>query len=417
MKRKYEILRDPIHGFIKLNELEVDLINTMPFQRLRNIRQLAFTNYVYHGGEHSRFGHSLGVMEFATKIFDTLIYKHNKELNWNEERTKKNRQILRLAALLHDIGHPPFSHASEKLFPIDKNNIKLDHEYYIPEIIKATEISSLIDLYKDENNVSSEDIVKFFINPTSDDMPFLKQFIKGDIDADRMDYLLRDSVYTGVHYGKYDYERLINTLCLYKDEEEENFKLAIEYGGIHALEAMILARYFMFTQVYFHRTRRAYDYHLIEFLKSTIEIYPDLNSIKDYLYWDDIEILKLLKDKKDDNDHANRIFYRKHYKKAFSSLEHPVDKEMILCDWLKEKVIKEFSEENIFFDTADKAPHKFESKDFIVLDANGKKQRISNMSGIIKNLKKIHKFRIYTSEKNRDKLEKFCDKWWKDKAK
>src|SRR6202035_4976711 len=111
-------VRDPVHGFIYFNETEMEIVNTTVFQRLRYIRQLAFTHLVYPGAEHSRFAHSLGVMEFATRMFDTLMIKHlGKELKWKKGHKERNRQLLRLGALLHDIGHPPFSHASEELLP------------------------------------------------------------------------------------------------------------------------------------------------------------------------------------------------------------------------------------------------------------------------------------------------------------
>src|SRR5882724_5976045 len=111
-------IRDPVHSFIYLTEDEMKIVNTPVFQRLRYIRQLAFTHLVYPGAEHSRFAHSLGVMEFATRMFDTLMSKPlATELKWKKEQRERNRQLLRLGALLHDIGQAPFSHASEELLP------------------------------------------------------------------------------------------------------------------------------------------------------------------------------------------------------------------------------------------------------------------------------------------------------------
>src|SRR6185312_9214685 len=109
-------VRDPVHAFIYFNEIEMKIVNTPVFQRLRYVRQLAFTHLVYPGAEHSRFGHSMGVMEFSTKMFDTLMMKGlANKMKWSYARVKRNRQLLRLGALLHDTGHPPFSHASEGL--------------------------------------------------------------------------------------------------------------------------------------------------------------------------------------------------------------------------------------------------------------------------------------------------------------
>ena len=133
-------VRDPVHGFIYFNEIEMKIVNTPVFQRLRYIRQLAFTHLVYPGAEHSRFAHSMGVMEFATKMFDTLMMKHQEnELKWTKARTKRNRQLLRLAALLHDTGHPPFSHASEDLLP------GISHEEISRRLMLAEPIAPLIN--------------------------------------------------------------------------------------------------------------------------------------------------------------------------------------------------------------------------------------------------------------------------------
>ena len=141
-----EEVRDPIHGFIIYNGLEKEIINSKPFQRLRHIKQLAFTDYVYPGATHTRFAHSLGVMEFATKIFDILVRKQGdvlkKGFGWNDGDIQRNRQLLRLSALLHDVGHAPFSHASESLF---SNGQK--HEDYSVKIIRETQIGNIIDQY------------------------------------------------------------------------------------------------------------------------------------------------------------------------------------------------------------------------------------------------------------------------------
>src|SRR5437016_2607258 len=251
-------VRDPVHGFIYLNETEMKIVNTPVFQRLRYIRQLAFTHLVYPGAEHSRFAHSMGVMEFATRMFETLMMKHRRELRWSEARMKRNRQLLRLAALLHDTGHPPFSHASEELLP------EASHEEISRRFMLAEPIAPLIDEFKKEHGITARDVASFFsaenIEP---DIVFLKEIFSGEVDADKLDYLYRDSLFTGVHYGRFDYQRLIQSLCLIEDPDEVgNFVMAIEHGGLHALEAMVLARYFMFTQVYFHKFEKIETYVL-----------------------------------------------------------------------------------------------------------------------------------------------------------
>src|SRR3989441_242820 len=239
------------------------------------------------------------------------MMKHRREVRWSEARMKRNRQLLRLAALLHDTGHPPFSHASEELLP------EASHEEISRRFMLAEPIATLIDEFKKEHGITARDVASFFsaenIEP---DIVFLKEIFSGEIDADKLDYLYRDSLYTGVHYGRFDYQRLIQSLCLIEDPHGDvgNFIMAIEHGGLHALEAMVLARYFMFTQVYFHKIRRAYDHHLIEFLTKYVKKYPV--SLKKYLTWDDNVVFSLMREHSQDED-AKRILVEDPFVQAF----------------------------------------------------------------------------------------------------
>jgi len=411
MAKNYSLIRDAVHGFIKVSPLEMEIIDTMPFQRLRNIKQLAFTNLVYPGTEHSRFSHSLGVMEFATKVFDVIIAKHQKCLDWDERRVKKNRQLLRLASLLHDIGHSPFSHASEELIDESLGS----HEEYVAKIIEDTSIKDIIDRLPKEagTEISSKNIIDFFKGETIEDdigdIAFLREIYAGEVDADRMDYLLRDSLFAGVHYGKFDQERLIQSLCLVNPPGEGSPVLAIEEGGKHALEALILARYFMFTQVYFHKVRRSYDLHLKEFLKEKVGKYPvDTN---EYLGWDDIKVLQIMREDKS-NDNGQRILNRNHFVEVFSTPEHSTEEEKIRFMSLKGKAAEEFKDIRVFFDEAEKGPHKFETTDFYIQDKRGNIELINKASHIIAALKKIQEFRVYTSNENGERVKKFCEEFW-----
>ena len=304
--------RDPVHGFIDVSEGELNIINSVPFQRLRYIRQLATTYLVYHGAEHTRFGHSLGVMHLTSRVFDSITKKKPCLFSKNEKENESicawYRQILRLIGLTHDLGHAPFSHASEDLF---EDGVK--HEDYTKEIIFNTEIAELIrsigrDFTKEYGKkyeitpeliwmiYEGKDVTnEKFIMP---DFIFLRGFMDGELDCDKMDYLLRDSLYCGVTYGKYDLNRFISTLTAYK---KENFlQLAIERGGVQSLEEFVLARYFMFIQVYFHKTRRYLDKLLVHCLKKILPNgkYPD--NITDYLSWNDNKVLALLDSSNDD---------------------------------------------------------------------------------------------------------------------
>jgi len=309
---------------------------------------------VYPGAEHSRFAHSMGVMEFATRMFDTLMMKDMaKKKNWSDAHVKRNRQILRLAALLHDTGHAPFSHASEDLL----HGVK--HEEISRRFILADPIRSLINEFKKEIGITAQDVASFFsaenIEP---DIVLLKEIFAGEIDADKLDYLYRDSLFTGVHYGRFDYQRLIQSLCLIEDPGGAgNLVIAIEHGGLHALEAMVLARYFMFTQVYFHKIRRAYDRHLLAFLEAYVGRYP--KSLNEYVRWDDNVVFSLLR-KHVKNDEARRILTRDPFAQAFTTPEHIDEEERTRFSWLQETMSRELKDVKVFCDAAEGSPHKFE---------------------------------------------------------
>jgi uncharacterized protein len=408
---KMKEVRDPVHGFIYLNETEMKIVDTQVFQRLRYIRQLAFTHLVYPGAEHSRFAHSLGVMEFATKMFDTLMMKNLAEkMRWSKSRVKRNRQLLRLGALLHDTGHAPFSHASEELL----RGVK--HEEISRRFILADPISSLINEFKKQLGITAGDVASFFsaknIEP---DIAFLKEIFAGEIDADKLDYLYRDSLFTGVHYGRFDYQRLIQSLCLIEDPEEAgNLVMAIEHGGLHALEAMVLARYFMFTQVYFHKIRRAYDRHLLDFLRKYVGRYP--SSLDEYVRYDDNVVFSLLREHLRE-DHARRILTRDPFVQAFTTPEHIDEEQRTRFNWLRQTLTRELKGVKIFCDTAEGSPHKFEKIGTYVLSpSTGAPRLVQSESGIIRSLRKIEQYRVFTPKENKQAVHDFCTTFWSEHA-
>jgi len=277
-KTRHEV-RDGIHGFIEFDNLEKQLIDSVPFQRLRNVHQLAMTYQVYPGATHMRFEHSLGVMWVATRIFDHVFEQRPKDAVQDriaDELEHKDywRSVVRIAALLHDLGHLPFSHAAEaELLPAG-----WDHERITAEIIRHSEIAGILKGHRpliDPEDVvdiaySVKDRLKhepaFVLTPWK---TLLNEIITGNtFGADRIDYLLRDSWHAGVAYGRFDPDRLVDGLRLVIDPDSGEVALGLDVGGIHAAEALLLARYFMYTQVYFHDVRRVYDIHLKDFLVS-----------------------------------------------------------------------------------------------------------------------------------------------------
>ncbi len=272
-KNNHEI-RDPVYAFIHMNSSEREVLNSAPVQRLRHIHQLALTNLVYPGGTHRRFEHSLGVVELATRIYNAVLENggtDSLDIDGKYDEIYYLR-VLRMAALVHDIGHAPFSHASEDLFPGDCN-----HETMTLRLIESDEMEKLWAMLK----IQTEDVAKLALGRDhpkkktfSNTEAILSEIITGAFGADRMDYLLRDSHHTGVAYGKFDHYRLIETLWVLPKTYEDRSKepaLGVEIGGLRSAEALLLARYFMFSQLYFHPVRRIYDIHLKEYLQAWLE--------------------------------------------------------------------------------------------------------------------------------------------------
>jgi len=394
---KIDKYRDPIHGFIEVRSFENEIINSQPFQRLRNIKQLAMTYYIYHGAEHTRFGHSLGVMHLVTKAFNAAI--KNSVCKFSEPKIEWYEQILRLIALTHDLGHAPFSHASESVFPDG-----IEHEDFTVEIITKTEIAGIIEKigdefvnkYGEEYNITPQLICDIYMgkNPGPNfEFTFLKSFMDSELDCDKMDYLLRDSYYCGVKYGTFDVDRLISsfTVCFNNDIP----KLAIMHGGVQAFEEFVLARYFMFIQVYFHRTRRFFDIMLGQALEKVLPngTYP--SNVNEYLQWDDCKVIQLLKDNVNENEACKNIVNRIVYPRVDYTKTHPCEADKREFKRNERELKRKIGEDFFIKDTsAGKMPHKIplrverdhEKAILIYNNKTNRKTTISEESEIIKSL-------------------------------
>ena len=316
------IYRDPVHNIIRLktdNEvgrLLVRLIDAAEFQRLRRIRQLGLAHFAYPGAEHSRFTHSIGVMHLATRILTNL---QNTYAISEEDKT-----AVRVAALLHDIGHGAFSHVIEIIQ-------HFHHERFSIEAIlsKQTEIGAILYEYSPVLPEKVANIIGGSFKPMA-----LAQVVSSQLDADRMDYLLRDSLMTGAKYGIYDLEWVIKSL----EVDEENDRLYVSARGIYAVEDYLQARYYMFRQVYFHRTLRSAEAVLRSLFKRAFLLFGNKNlvwsakdtafekflsgkklSLSEHLELDDSDILfhvKRWQNSKDKilSDLSNRLLNRRLFK-------------------------------------------------------------------------------------------------------
>ena len=248
--KETKVLRDPIHSYIHV-DLQVvwDCINAKEFQRLRRIHQLGGNFQVYHTAEHSRFSHSLGVYEIVRRMVSEVS-----ELS--EVLSEYEKATVMLAGLLHDIGHGPFSHAFEAI-----SSVK--HEEFTERVIlEDTQINEI--LAKVNPNLPLE--VASIINYTHPN-EYLNQIVSGQLDADRMDYLLRDAYFTGTSYGNFDLERVIRTMRV------KEHKILVKESGIHTVEDYIMARYHMYWQVYYHPVARSYETILTMLFKRMKVVY------------------------------------------------------------------------------------------------------------------------------------------------
>lgn len=292
MKRWGEI-RDPIHGYIVITDVERDLIDTRPVQRLREIKQLAGAHLTYPGGEHSRFSHSLGVMRLAGVLANRFV-----QLGY---LSQDDLQKARIAGLLHDVGHGPFSHMYEEI--LDKYR-HMTHEDVAQWLIKKSELQDVLK----KHGYSPDELSKLSVGCLEKTKkPFLNQIIASQFDVDIMDYLVRDSYFTGVEYGKVDIYRLIDSIDII-----DNKSLGVDMAASYALEAFIIARYEMFKAVYFHRSVRAAEVMLIRAMDYANEklSLTAFKTPEDYLQLNDASVMLGLLSLKDAKEKPLKFSYK-----------------------------------------------------------------------------------------------------------
>ncbi len=253
------IYRDPVHNIIRLRtdtdegRLMMRLIDASEFQRLRRNKQLGLGLYTYQGAEHSRFTHSLGAFHLMTRVLDRLGERYVID--------PADRVAARAAALLHDIGHGSFSHVMEKV-------LNFHHEQWTVQVIlnKESEVGELLRSHSPELPRKVASIIEGKFQPSA-----LAQLVSSQLDVDRMDYLLRDSLMTGAKYGIYDLEWIVNALAI----DEAADRIYVEARGIYAVEEYLQARYYMFRQVYFHRTLRSAEAVLRSIIRRALQLLAD----------------------------------------------------------------------------------------------------------------------------------------------
>ena len=402
MKKKHLDIIDPIHNFVRVYDSELKIIDTPIFQRLRRIRQLSGAHLIYPGAQHTRFEHSLGVMHIASMAGQALAEKGVVSFD--------DIQNLRLAGLLHDIGHGPFSHLFEEIF---EEKRKISHEDLGRDIILKTEIGDIIS----KNGFDKKLITKLAFGDSK--LQFMNEIISGVLSADIMDYLLRDGYFTGAEHAKIDHHRLTHSLDVYKN------KLALDKSSLVNFETMMISRYQMFKAVYFHKTVRAGEVMLLEAMDlAEGELGLSSMNLDEYLQLsDDVILAKLLNlpehnsklkaSKKIATDYLNRNLFKSVFETTLTGKAITKKRMQELREEVSKKSKIDINE--IFVDSSNTpsiplSPSKKESKSIILLENDGNKttakeilisqiKLVSAMSGFMKIL------RVYTPAKNRKKVE------------
>lgn len=365
------LIRDQIHGDIEFSDAELKLINSSSFQRLRYIKQLAFVDYIYPSAVHTRFQHSLGVCKCVTDMYNAVIK------NCPEFYREGDLELLRMMALVHDLGHSPFSHASEEL-----SNIS--HEERLTDILQ---LESKNIILAHDYNIENWDLVnqvymgEGLVYISDKHLMTLHSFMDGFIDADKLDYLERDAINCGVSYGRFDRDALINNLTVIKDDKGIE-QLAILDTGIQALESFILARYYMFNQVYMHPKERITRYQYCNEMKKLLPNgkYPD--DIKKFLQLDDTKFTRKLK-----------FLYQENYELVYDSefnieTKNLLDRKlgsMVLCDTLRKAIFRKDEDDDTIY---------------VVNTVQGNICTCAEASPILRNIEytHIHKLRYYAEK-------------------
>jgi HD superfamily phosphohydrolase len=395
-------IRDPVHGFIRADPLEAALIASRTFQRLRFIHQLGFTFLVYPGAEHSRFSHALGAMHLAGRVYDALAAKGGGLLPVGEAAPE--RRLVRAAALLHDLGHAPFSHSAEELF-----DQAIDHEEMTRRLIHAPEIAGIFARRGD--GLEAADVTRLLAGGGDTGRregagavhTLLAQVISGELDVDKMDYLLRDGLYCGVRYGNYDLERLLDTMLPLADPENPataGWGIGVEEGGVHALEALVMARYYMFTQVYFNVTGKALELHFNAWLEEGARRWPA--DPESFVAEDDLTTWTAMR--RSPSLHARAVVAREHFPVAFETREHLTHAEKQRFEALLPGLAARFGAANLLFSNSAKDSHRMGRSRVRVLVRrfDGSLEPMEQASQFIRHLARIDRYRVYTTAPLRD---------------
>lgn len=401
-------IKDPVHGYVYVTEAEKEIIDSYPMQRLRRLRQLAGSEFVYPGANHTRFEHCIGVMFLAGKVVENP--------NLSCIVTDEEADMIRMAGLLHDVGHGPFSHVFEQLLIRD---LEMTHEDVTSWLVAKSEIGDKIT----EIGFQKEDVAKLAVGKLHKPCKaFWDQIISSGVDVDKQDFIVRDTYHTGAEYGFIDVFRLIHALDVLGED------LAVELGALSALEAFMIARIESFKSIYFHRVGRAAQIMLATAMEKAN---PELGltafkTPEEYLAMDDYTVWTALKKCEKSKGIIANLERRKMLKCAYERTFY--EKDAMVSNifgreayrrQMQSEIAKEagVNEETVTIDvpTVPSVPYHhavlMESMEIPVFvrsqTAEKRIQRLSEISKIFETLKGfINILRVYTDDVDREKVEK-----------
>ncbi len=411
MKSPIEI-NDPLHGFIRLSEVEAKIIDSNPYQRLRRVKQLSGGHFVYPTAEHTRFGHCLGAMYLAGMLAERILPSIDAMDSFQE---------VRVAALLHDLGHGPFSHVFEDVL-LEKRN--MNHEDVTEWMIRESEVGDVIESYGLSKHRIA-DLVRGRRKTKIDGI--LSGIVAGQIDVDKMDYLIRDSFYCGVHYGLVDIHRLISSM-----EVSDTYEVEFDINARGAIESFLVARYEMFLNVYFHKAVRAVEVMFVKLMKAADSILnlTTFSTPEEFFLLDDISFISRVRkinpadseDAREARAMMTALDSRRLYKSCFEKILHTEDR-FVSKVLTKEKVRASLEEEiaakagvppeDVLVDvpTLPSVPYNpyqsnpMEIRIFEIIDGKKVSRNLSELSNIAEMMKVYFDLiRVYTYDKHRKEV-------------
>jgi HD superfamily phosphohydrolase len=408
MTKPWGMVKDPIHGYIHVSDLERQLMDTLPLQRLRRVKQLVFADYVYPGANHTRFEHSLGVMHLAGVLGKSLPAGMGEE----------DVEMVRLAGLFHDLGHGPFSHTFEQVLV---KRLNKTHEDLTPWIVKGTELKDILS----SNGLDPDVVAELAVGRAALVPPFENQMISSAVDVDKMDFLMRDTHHTGAQYGNIDVYRLIYTM------EAFDGNLVVNSSALPALEAFLIARVESFRAIYYHKAARAAQIMLVKAMEAAedevglcaFRTPQEYIENDDYTAWS--ELKRCPKSRGIIQDLERRRLLKCAYEREVQAEDKSVSS-LFALESLRGQVEEELAsmagvpEGEVFIDTPSlpSIPYRhtidFDPMEIPIVDGSGSERKLFRATKLSKTIEVLRGFvniiRVYTYERNRERVREAAER-------